>query len=79
MNDASPHRVVEVISAGNRLSIKTENVRRLRLHRSRAPGLTASGSVAILVDGQGIEWLVRTDVLELERSASGAWAPVDPR
>ncbi|MBK8916072.1 MAG: hypothetical protein IPM64_15995 [Phycisphaerales bacterium] len=79
VNDAAPHRLVEVISSGNRLSIKTENVRRLRLHRSRAPGLTSSGSVAIQIDGQGVEWLVRTDVLELERSASGAWAPAAPR
>ena len=64
-------------SDGNQLAIETRNVKRLRIDRGRA-GLNLQRSVALQLDGQGIEWLARSPVVEFERSINGEWAPVRP-
>jgi hypothetical protein len=62
---------------GNRLVIDTRNVRRMRIDRTRAE-LNLRRSVALQIDGQGLEWLPKSDVTEFERSVNGAWTPVKP-
>lgn len=70
--------VVRVLEAGvGRLAIETRNVRRLRIDRQRSP-LSERRSVALFLDGQGIEWLPRSPVAEFERSRTGEWQPVRP-
>jgi len=62
---------------GNRLVIDTRNVRRLRIDRDRVP-LNQRRSIALLLDGQGLEWLPHSKVVEFERSVNGGWTPVKP-
>ena len=63
--------------ADRRLVIETRNVRRLRIDRQRAE-LSQRRSVALQIDGQGLEWLARSQVSEFERSVNGEWKPVKP-
>lgn len=62
---------------GNRLVIETRNVRRLRIDRAQAE-LNLRRSVALQIDGQGLEWLAKSEVTEFERSVNGEWTPVKP-
>lgn len=59
------------------LSIRTEGVRTLRLLRAHWPHEIA-GSIAINIDGQGIEWTRRRDVLELNCGVNGGWSVAPP-
>ena len=61
----------------NRLVIETRNVRRLRIDRTRLP-LDRRHSIALQLDGQGIEWLPKSEVVEFERSPNGDWGPFKP-
>ncbi len=70
--------VVRVLTEGqSRLVIETRNVRRLRIDRDRVP-LDRAHSIALQLDGQGIEWLAKSDVIEFERSPNGDWGPFKP-
>jgi hypothetical protein len=60
---------------GNRLSIDTHNVRRLRIDHDRVP-LNRRRSISLQLDGQGLEWLSSSKVEEFERSVNGVWTPV---
>lgn len=62
---------------GNRLVIETRNVRRMRIDRTRAE-LNLRRSVALQIDGQGLEWLAKSEVTDFERSVNGEWQPVKP-
>ncbi len=62
---------------GNRLVIATRNVKRLRIDRNRVP-LDPDRSIALELDGQGLEWLRWSKVSEFERSPNGDWKPVRP-
>lgn len=65
------------------VNLQTTNVRRLQLKREALP-FTASGSIAVRIDGQGIEWQQKYPLLELELLQNGSWeivrqpAPVRP-
>lgn len=60
------------IEGTNTLKITSDNVERIRLTRKNLP-LPRGKSVAIMIDLQGIEWTASTEIVELERSANGAW------
>lgn len=59
----------------NRLIIDTDNVRRLRIQRAGIP-LDTRRSIVLDIDGQKIEWVAGSPVVELERSINGAWSAV---
>ena len=61
-----------------RLVLETRNVQRLRIDRDKLP-LDRRRSVALVLDGQPVEWLAKSPVTEFERSANGVWIPVPPR
>ncbi len=63
---------------GNRLTIDTRNVRRLRIDRDAVP-LRADRNIVLQLDGQGFEWLAGSRVTEFERSDNGVWSPVKLR
>ena len=65
------------VDSGNRLVIDTRNVQRLRIDREKVP-LNLRRSISLQVDGQGLEWLVRSTAEEFERSANGEWTAVKP-
>lgn len=65
-------------AAGHRLALDTRNVRRLRIERDQLP-LERGRSIALILDGQGIEWRADSEVVEFERSPNGRWIPVDPK
>lgn len=65
------------VEAGNRLVIDTHNVRRLHIDRDRVP-LNRRRSISLQLDGQGLEWLAHSKVVEFERSMAGEWIPVRP-
>jgi hypothetical protein len=60
-----------------RIIIETDNVARLRISRHKLD-FAARRSIVLRIDGQGIEWTPRYDLVELERSRNGAWSPVRP-
>jgi len=74
---SAPASVRAATERGNRLVIETRNVKRLRIERSKAP-LDPDRSIALELDGQGIEWLRYSQVTEFERSTNGDWKPVRP-
>ena len=75
---ASNRAAAEVrVEAGNRLVIDTHNVRRLHIDRDRVP-LNRRRSISLQLDGQGLEWLVHSKVVEFQRSMAGEWTPVKP-
>ncbi len=57
----------------NALDLHTDNVRKIQIKRD-ASNLSMRGSIAIHIDGQGIEWTPRWRTLELTRSSDGAWS-----
>lgn len=65
------------IEKPRRLVLETDNVTRVRIDR-RELELPRGRSITIRIDGQGIEWTPRYDVVELERTAGGVWSPVKP-
>jgi hypothetical protein len=65
------------VEPGNRLVIDTHNVRRLHIDHDRVP-LNRRRSISLQLDGQGLEWLASSNVVEYERSMTGEWAPVKP-
>ncbi|MGE0480378.1 MAG: hypothetical protein AB7Q17_07895 [Phycisphaerae bacterium] len=68
---------IEVRTDGSqRITLDTENVRRLRIDRRKLPA-NPRGSIAIRIDDQGIEWTPRVIEIELERSPSGRWSVRD--
>ncbi len=73
----APASVRAATERGNRLVIETRNVKRLRIERSKLP-LDPERSIALELDGQGIEWLRYSQVTEFERSTNGDWKPVRP-
>ncbi|MGD8453117.1 MAG: hypothetical protein PVJ57_14965 [Phycisphaerae bacterium] len=74
--DASePARVHYEITSPHRLALETFNVRRLRIERRGLP-MATSGSLALRLDGQVIEWTADSTVVEFERSANGVWVGV---
>lgn len=76
--DAQQPVRVQVISAeGRRLVLDTHNVSRLRIDRAQVP-VQRDRSIVLLLDGQGIEWLASSKVVEFERSENGVWRPVRP-
>ncbi|MBI5864356.1 MAG: hypothetical protein HZB38_07600 [Planctomycetes bacterium] len=54
------------------LNLKTAGVKRIKLLRTEWPHPTR-GSIAVRIDGLGIEWTARREVLELERLDNGDW------
>lgn len=54
------------------INLQTANVRRLQLTREALP-FASAGSIAVRIDGQGIEWQPRYPVLELELLQNGSW------
>jgi len=59
----------------SRLELLTENVSRLKIVR-RKLALQQQRSIVIQIDGQGIEWTPKVEVVELVRTPSGIWKPV---
>lgn len=76
--DAAAQAEVKVVEAeGRRLTLTTQNVKRLRIDRVESP-LVRGRSINLRLDGQPLEWLANSPVTEFERSANGVWAPVKP-
>ena len=65
------------ISLPSRLIVTTDNVQRLRVDRRKLP-FKRGRSVALLIDGQGIELTGRHDIVEIVRSRNGDWSPANP-
>jgi len=40
--------------------------------------LSRRRSISLQLDGQGLEWLAHSKVVEFERSMAGEWIPVKP-
>jgi hypothetical protein len=72
-----PARAEVLGAAEQRLAVNTHNVKRLRIERGRLP-FRKDRSIALILDGQGIEWRADSKVVEFERSPNGAWMPVKP-
>lgn len=76
--DASATAEVKIVEAeGRRLTLATQNVKRLRIDRVESP-LVRGRSINLRLDEQPLEWLANSPVTEFERSANGVWAPVKP-
>lgn len=61
---------------GNHLVVDTHNVRRLRMNRELLP-VRQDRSIALTLDGQGIEWRSSSETVELQRTPAGAWQAVE--
>ena len=61
------------ISSPTSLQLHTDGIRRIRLEKSQWPHDVA-GSIAINIDGQGIEWTRKRAILELVCGKSGGWS-----
>lgn len=72
---ADSARVQVMKVEGRRLALDTRNVTRLRIDREALP-LDTNRSIALILDGQGFEWLANSDVEEFVRSENGIWEPV---
>ena len=59
-----------------KLELETTNVRKLRITREGLP-LARDRSIALHIDGQGIEWTREYVAVELERSPAGVWEVVN--
>ena len=64
-------------ASGQQLDIMTQNVKRMRIDRDRVP-VDKTRSIALMLDGQPLEWLPRSKVEAFERSINGRWQPVKP-
>jgi len=73
----TPARARVLQCGDQRLVIETRNVHRVRIDRDRLP-LNPRRSIALVLDGQSLEWLARSKVEEFERSPNGVWVPVNP-
>ena len=76
-----PHERARVrvhTEAGNQLVLETRNVQRLRIDRDLVP-LDHRRSISLQLDGQGIEWRVKSEVCEFERTVNGEWQAVKPK
>lgn len=69
-------RVDFELSGTDRLTLSTANVKRLRITRENSP-LEKRRSVAIRIDGRGIEWTPKRQTLLLEHTPTGDWVAVD--
>lgn len=65
------------VAEGRRLELETRNVERLHIDRRNLP-LDTRRSIILVLDGQPLEWLVGSPVVEFERSTNGVWSPVKP-
>ncbi|MDX2198553.1 MAG: hypothetical protein SF069_06220 [Phycisphaerae bacterium] len=65
------------IGPGSKLTLDTDNVRRLRIDRAELE-LPANRSIVLNLDGQVIEWRANSPVREFERTPAGVWQPVRP-
>jgi hypothetical protein len=70
-------KIDSTLTSPNAIDLTTAGVRRIRLLRSQWPRRVTT-SIAVRIDGQGIEWTGKRDVLELERSDNGDWAIRSP-
>ncbi|GMU82819.1 MAG: hypothetical protein AMXMBFR47_26900 [Planctomycetota bacterium] len=80
LETADPERRAEVwaeIPESGIINLKTSNVRRLLLERESLP-FVSRGSIAVRVDGQGIEWQRKYESLELLQLPNGSWEIVRP-
>jgi hypothetical protein len=76
--DPNAQTVVQATAAtGQQLDITTQNVKRMRIDRDHVP-VDRTRSIALMLDGQPLEWLARSKVHEFERSVNGRWQPVKP-
>lgn len=75
--DTEPASVRATRIDDQQLVIVTENVQRLFIDRGDVP-LDTSRSIALMLDGQPVEWLSTSKVTEFERSVNGKWSPVRP-
>lgn len=75
IESARGHRLDAEFRQQGVIVLSTANIRRLRVERSRLPTRVAS-SIAVRIDGQGIEWSPRHQWIELERSSVGQWQVV---
>ena len=75
---AEPSKIRATIVSPTKLVIETDNVKRLRVTREGTV-LSRNRSVALRVDGQGIEWTRDYIAVELERSPAGEWTVVRRR
>ncbi len=76
--DVQQRAAAEVrVEPGNRLVVNTRNVSRLHIDRDRVP-LDRRRSISLQLDGQGLEWLAGSKVVEFERSVNGEWRPARP-
>ncbi len=65
------------VENGRRLIIDTTNVKRLRIFRDRLT-IARGRTIALLIDGQGIEWRSSSRTEEFERSQTGDWSAAGP-
>lgn len=72
-----PIRVTATIQGDRRLIIESENVQRIKIDRAQIP-LRRDRSIILQLDGQPIEWMVKSEVTEFERTSTGIWVDVPP-
>lgn len=61
------------IASPTTLQLHTDGIRQLRLIKEHWPH-EISGSIAVLIDGQGIEWTRKRAVLDLFCGKNGGWS-----
>ncbi|MGE3181465.1 MAG: hypothetical protein AB7N71_07540 [Phycisphaerae bacterium] len=66
--------IANVGTAKNELSLRTDNVRRLRILRQDVE-LDRSKSIVLRIDGQTFEWPANSSVTTFECSPNGVWSP----
>ncbi len=66
-------RLEATIASPTTLQLRTDGIRQLRLFKEHWPH-EVGGSIAVLIDGQGIEWTRRRAVLDLVCGQSGGWS-----
>lgn len=76
INPNEAYQSIEAAAPPNKFTLTTRNIKRMRLSRDHIGGMRQDRSISLLVDGQGIEWLPKSRVIELRRTTTGAWEVV---
>lgn len=63
------------VDAGERVTIETRNVKRMRIHRQRL-GVSGRRSAVLRIDDQVLEWTREAEIVELDRTRHGIWTVV---
>lgn len=76
MDAGAPVDVLVVLEPPSRIRIDTTNIKRLRIDRESLP-LDSNGSIALILDGVGIQWFAKSSRVEFVRTRNGGWRPAN--